>query len=171
MTTCTFARLHILLGPVIAFKNGSQRLLKVILVESEETIRYSGGSHCEVIKWVYSKVRIPGSEKLVKLHKPQFIQLLYGNNPCTYSMVVPSLCLLTRAEYMLITILIFSWIISAANSLLCCGEDGFEEEKEEETIYTKVWFYGWAQNGLIEHIFGNGLRKSLRKGGDTERWD
>ena len=69
---------------------------------------------------------------------------------------------------MLAIILIFSWIISAT-SLLCCAEGELEVENVEGTKYTQVFLYGWAQNRLIGHLFGNGLGKSLREGGITER--
>lgn len=41
----------------------------------------------------------------------------------------------------------FSWIISAAPSLLCYGEGGFEVGKEEGTTYTQVLLYDWIEKG------------------------
>lgn len=68
---------------------------------------------------------------------------------------------------MLAISLIFSWIISAAPSLLCYGEGGFEVGKGDRTIYAKVLLYGSVDNGLT--VSGNGLGKWLRKGGDIKR--
>lgn len=54
-----------------------------------------------VFKWVFSGVRIPGFEKLLKPPKPQLLYLQCGNHFCTYIMIVPSLCQLTGALHML----------------------------------------------------------------------
>lgn len=74
-------------------------------------------------------------------------------------MVVCNLCLLRRAHYMVAICLIFSWIISAAPSLLCYGEGRFEVQKEDGTTYTKVLLYGRVDNGLTDSLFGDGLGK------------